>query len=156
MEEGGAGRPGRIADGIWCFSSGFNALRGALAARLGLNVTDYGALVAVVADPGMTVGRLTERTGLSSGATTAVLDRLERSRYIVRRRRADRRFILVQPTERAVAEVRAIQRCVADHLGELVGGYSESELAVLEDFVDRAGGAAGATAADLRRASSGR
>lgn len=50
----------------------------------------------------ITAGRLAELTGLSSGAMTAALDRLERAGYARRvRDPGDRRRVLVEPTDKA-------------------------------------------------------
>ena len=48
----------------------------------------------------MTAGRLASRLGLSTGATTRPIDRMERSGYVGRTRDAtDRRRVLVEHTE---------------------------------------------------------
>ncbi len=51
----------------------------ALAERLGMNVTDLRSLQLVLDEPGMTPGLMAERSGLTTGAVTGVLDRLERA-----------------------------------------------------------------------------
>ena len=57
----------------------------ALAEHLGLNPTDLRCLELVIADPGMTPSRLAELAGITSGAVTGVVDRLERAGYVTRR-----------------------------------------------------------------------
>ena len=59
----------------------------AAAERLGLNVTDLRCLAMAHAEPGMSASRLAELSGLTSGAITGVLDRLERAGLL--RREAD-------------------------------------------------------------------
>lgn len=68
------------------------------AGRQGLHFTDLQALIAVMhaerLDTPLTPGRLGETLGLSSGATTAVIDRLERDGHLRRTREsADRRVV---------------------------------------------------------------
>jgi DNA-binding MarR family transcriptional regulator len=48
----------------------------------------------------MTAGELAGRTGLSSGATTRLIDRMERAGYVRRRSdEHDRRCVIVEPVE---------------------------------------------------------
>ena len=97
----------------------------AAAERLGLNVTDLRCLAMAHAEPGMTASRLAELSGLTSGAITGVLDRLERANLVRREADpADRRRTLVRgvpgreqefrdtygPIETAIAVVRASAR----------------------------------------------
>jgi len=74
----------------------------AVADAVGLNLTDMGCLDFLGQLGPMTAGRLAELTGLSSGAMTAALDRLERSGYARRvRDESDRRRVLVELTAKA-------------------------------------------------------
>jgi DNA-binding MarR family transcriptional regulator len=56
----------------------------AVADSLGLNVTDLRCVGIAWAEPGLTPGRLAEITGLTTGAVTGVLDRLERAGWVTR------------------------------------------------------------------------
>ena len=74
----------------------------AVAARIGLNLTDMSCLDELDRAGPMPVGQLAARTGLSSGAMTAAIDRLERAGYVRRRRDPDdRRVVMIEPTEHA-------------------------------------------------------
>src|SRR6476619_1741717 len=69
----------------------------AAAQRLGLNVTDLRCLALAYAEPGMTASRLSDLSGLTSGAITGVLDRLERAAFVTREPDpTDRRRTLVR------------------------------------------------------------
>ncbi|MFD8596329.1 MarR family winged helix-turn-helix transcriptional regulator [Kitasatospora sp. NPDC059646] len=87
---------GRLLQGL---ASEMNLLGHDFAAAQGLHATDVQALLAVLraADPpGVTPGRLRAELGLTSGAVTAVLDRLERAGHVHRTRdAADRRQVHV-------------------------------------------------------------
>ena len=112
----------------------------AVADRLGLNLTDYKAL-GVLRDTGpITAGRLSEITGLTTGAVTGIVDRLERSGYV--RREADpgdRRRVIIQPVwppeqEDAVGRVFApLLRAVEKDLAP----YSDEQLGLILEFMDR-------------------
>jgi DNA-binding MarR family transcriptional regulator len=56
----------------------------AVAARLGINPTDLRCLGLIGHEPGLTPTRLAELTGLTTGAVTGVLDRLERAGFVRR------------------------------------------------------------------------
>lgn len=75
----------------------------AAASRLGLSRTDFRCLDVLSRGRSMTPGQLAQQTGLSTGATTAQLDRLERGGFIKRERDPhDRRRVFVQPTRRSI------------------------------------------------------
>jgi DNA-binding MarR family transcriptional regulator len=72
----------------------------------------------------MTPGQLAQETGLSTGATTALLDRLERGGFVWRKRDlSDRRRVLVQPTKRPIDEVWPIFEELVAGAAELMGQF---------------------------------
>lgn len=84
----------------------------------------------------MSAGELAAEARLTSGAITAVVDRLERAGYA--RRVADpddRRRVLVEPTEKAYA----ISAELMGRMGELgwpkASAYSDEQLELLVDFM---------------------
>ena len=84
----------------------------------------------------MTAGRLAKATGLTTGAITSVIDRLERAGYARRvRDETDRRRVLVELTPEVLERSRAFY---AEHqkLSErLYRRSSEEELRLLLQFV---------------------
>lgn len=108
----------------------------ALADRLGMNVTDLRCLELVIGEPGISAGRLAEQTGLTTGAVTGVLDRLERSGYVERTADpADRRRAVIQPTP-ASDEVRTALGRLDRTVSDLLGKYSVSEQQAIRAFLD--------------------
>ncbi len=76
----------------------------AVADALGVNRTDMRCIDAIERAGALTAGQLAEMTGLTSGAMTTALDRLERAGFVQRvRDSADRRRVLVTVTEKAHA-----------------------------------------------------
>src|SRR3954453_3147665 len=74
----------------------------AIAARLGMNVTDHKCADLLSRTGPITAGELARQTGLTTGAITGVIDRLEKAGFV---RRAedpnDRRRVIIEPlTER--------------------------------------------------------
>lgn len=88
----------RLMDGLRGYGERYNELSRRFAVWLGLHSTDADALLEIVTaeDRGtpLSPARLSERILLSSGATTALLNRLEGAGHIVRtREHADRRVV---------------------------------------------------------------
>jgi len=108
----------------------------AVADALGLNRTDMRCLDVLEREGSLTAGGLAQATGLTSGAMTTALDRLERAGYARRVRDAsDRRRVLVEVTPKARREGG---RFFGEHeaLSErLYQRYSEQQLELLLQFV---------------------
>lgn len=112
----------------------------AVAERLRLGLTDHKAFDFILRHGPVTAGQLAEITGLTTGAVTGVIDRLEKTGYVERvRDDADRRKVLVRP---ALTPARERQCCqLFDSLGKSVDkvstNYTEAELSVILDFMRR-------------------
>jgi DNA-binding MarR family transcriptional regulator len=104
---------------------------------VGLNLTDIGCLDFLGQQGPVTAGRLAELTGLSSGAMTTALDRLERAGYARRVRDAsDRRRVLVETTDK-VAELDSFYTEHASLGNQLYDEYTTEQLQLLLGFVKR-------------------
>ena len=111
---------------------------GVLASKLGLHQTDLECLFLITLGENVTPGRLATQTGLTSGAITGVVDRIERAGYIKRQRDPkDRRRLFLEPVFERIEEIRAINRRVNRPWLEELGRYSQAELDLLLDFADR-------------------
>jgi DNA-binding MarR family transcriptional regulator len=102
---------------------------------LGINRTDARCLDIIERLGGVTAGRLARESGLSTGAVTTVLDRLERSGLA---RRAsdpdDRRRVLVEMTPAARAANEELYRPLVEAATEQMLRYSEEELTLLREY----------------------
>ena len=106
--------------------------------RLGVNVTDMESLGLLFFKGLATPSELARHTGLSSGATTAMLDRLERGGLIERRPNPDdRRGTLIALLRSGVEKVGPLFASVRGAQDRLLSGYSAQELQVLSDFFER-------------------
>ncbi|MFI2435657.1 MarR family transcriptional regulator [Streptomyces sp. NPDC018693] len=122
----------------------------------GMHPTDVRALIALMdaarADEEMTAGRLGAVLGLNSAGTTALLDRLERAGHVRRvRGRRDRRQVVVELQERAVALGRAHFGPLIGRAVELLQGYDERERAAIRGFLEGVREAAGGPEAEAAR-----
>lgn len=113
--------------------------------HLGLNTTDHKCLDLVFqaqqaadGEP-MTPGQLARATGLTTGAVTGVLDRLERAGFIERHHDAeDRRRIIIHCTaDKVEGEVAPIFGWLQSSFERLCSEYSDEELRLLVDFARR-------------------
>jgi DNA-binding MarR family transcriptional regulator len=103
----------------------------------GINRTD-GRCVDVLQERGpMTAGELARACNLTSGAVTAVIDRLERA-GLVRRGHdpSDRRKVMVDITPEAEARAAALFAPLLDDVGRALAGYSDEQLEAVIDFLE--------------------
>jgi len=112
----------------------------AVAERMRLGLTDHKAFDFILRHGPVTAGQLAEITGLTTGAVTGVIDRLEKTGYVERvRDAADRRKVLVRPALNPARERQCCQ--LFDSLGRSVdkvaATYSDRELSVILDFMRR-------------------
>ncbi len=118
-------------------SAGFDE---ALAAQLGLNPTDLRCLELVIAEPGMTPGRLASLSGLTTGAVTGVVDRLEKGGFVQRRPDpADRRSVGVHPVEARTARVADLLSPLDAALAGALEKHPAGDRAAVTDFIAAAG-----------------
>lgn len=106
--------------------------------RLGLNVTDMECLALLFHKSLASPSELARHTGLSSGATTAMLDRLERSGLIQRRPNPDdRRGTLIVLNRAGTEKVGPWFASVRKAQEQLVSSYSDKELRLIAGFFER-------------------
>ena len=109
-----------------------------VAIRFGLTESDVEALELLIDTGAATAGRLSELTGLTSGAVTRVIDRLEQAGYVRRvPDPADRRRVVVEVVPERIAAFEATMDRVGDKGAVEIGHYSEAELAVINDFLTK-------------------
>jgi DNA-binding MarR family transcriptional regulator len=86
-----------------------------------------------------TAGRLAAHTGLTTGAMTAVIDRLERSGFARRVRNAeDRRCVLVEALPERLRQIELLYQPLAAAVARLNEDYGDRQLAVIVDYLSRA------------------
>lgn len=87
----------------------------------------------------VTAGRLAEVTGLTTGAVTGIIDRLEAAGMARRERdAADRRKVIIRPVPEGTAEMMALFAPMERAFAELARSYRPEELAAILDYLHRA------------------
>jgi DNA-binding MarR family transcriptional regulator len=111
----------------------------AVAATVGIHPTDLDCLSVIALEGGASPGRLADVSGLTSGAITGVIDRLERDGFVRRRPDpTDRRKVLVEPVPEAMPRVAAAFVPMLSASSELAARYDDDQLATIIDYVTRA------------------
>ncbi|MGW3471749.1 MarR family winged helix-turn-helix transcriptional regulator [Saccharopolyspora sp. NPDC000995] len=137
-----AARSARLLDSLRGFGANYTELTGRFAAWLGLHATDAAALAEILyaEDKGTPLSptRLSERLALTTGATTNLLNRLEKLGHIVRtREHADRRKVTLRSSPRIEKPAREFFGPFGDGLRALVAQYPPEQLDRFEDFLNR-------------------
>lgn len=112
----------------------------AVAERLGLNVTDWKCASVLRREGPCNPSRLADVTGMSTAATTQVIDRLERA-GIVRREPDphDRRKVVLHPiaNPQFATKLQEVFTGLGHSMTEVMAGYTLEELATILDFVEK-------------------
>jgi MarR family transcriptional regulator, organic hydroperoxide resistance regulator len=112
--------------------------RNAMDASKGFNATDMECLRLLFLKGIATPSELARHTGLTSGATTAMLDRLETPGLIERRPNPDdRRGTLIAPTRSGAEKIASWFISARKAQDELISSYSEKELEIISDVFER-------------------
>ncbi len=112
--------------------------RNAMGRKLGLNITESECLSLLRIKGISNPTELARYTGLTTGATTTMLDRLEKAGFITRKHNPnDRRRVLIEiNSEAAVTSVSLVSGVQKAHK-ELIASYSDTELEIIADFLTR-------------------
>ena len=114
-------------------------LNHAVAERLALHPTSWECLALLFEHGSMPAGRLAELTGLTTGAVTGLVDRLERRGYVSRRRDAhDRRRVIVELVPSALAEALPLFGPMLADMQEIHARYTEEQLAAMVECLQGA------------------
>jgi DNA-binding MarR family transcriptional regulator len=112
--------------------------RNAIGRRLSLNVTDSACLSLLSIKGISTPSELARYTGLTTGAATAMLDRLEKAGFIRRKPNTkDRRGVLIEINERYTEAAGPLVAGIQKAQTELIASYSDRELETIVDFLTR-------------------
>jgi DNA-binding MarR family transcriptional regulator len=112
----------------------------AVGERMGLSATEYKAADILRRFGPMTAGELAKRTGLTTGAVTGLVDRLERDGFVRREHdKNDRRRVIIKPiTKGKFEDVENLFGPLDKAFGKLIEDYNDHDAAVIADFVSKA------------------
>ena len=112
--------------------------RNAMGRKLGVNVTDSECLGYLTVNGVATPTEIARYTGLTTGSTTAMLDRLEKAGFIKRIPNPnDRRGIIIEINKNWTEKVAPLVAGVQKAQQELLTSYSAEELETIADYLTR-------------------
>lgn len=131
---------GRLMEELRNYGSIFNQFSRLFGRWLGLYSTDSEALLEIVygeeCGAPLSPARLASRIGLSSGATTSLLNRLEDAGHIVRSREsADRRVVTLRSSPQVHTRADEFFATLAGQLDSTMSHYAPEVLASFEDLL---------------------
>ncbi|MED4956629.1 MarR family transcriptional regulator [Paenibacillus macerans] len=104
--------------------------------KIGLNATDHKCLDYLLKAGPVTAGRLAELTGLTTGAVTSVIDRLEQAGFATRDKDPnDRRKVLVKAVSEKSELISSLFGSALKATKELVTRYNEQESRIILGFL---------------------
>ncbi|MGH3332858.1 MAG: MarR family winged helix-turn-helix transcriptional regulator [Nocardioidaceae bacterium] len=111
----------------------------AIAERLGLGPSDHKCLDLLLQHEHMTGSRLSAMTGLTTGAVTGVVNRLEQAGYVRRTPDpTDGRRQLLQPVPERIAEVGTLFDQHGPDLASMLADMDRDQISAVITFLDRA------------------
>ena len=117
-------------------------LHQAMAQTIGLNATDSRCLDLISSHPDgiVTAGRLSDLTGLTTGAITHTIDRLESRGFIERvRDTEDRRRVFVRVRREKLQPILPRYKALGTRYITLVEKYSDSDLKLILEYMENWG-----------------
>ena len=122
-----------------------------VAERFGLHTTDLECLDLIYLRGQASAGELAQATGLTSGAVTALIDRLAKAGYVTRvADPSDRRRVQVRIRRKATEPIKAVYEPMQARMFKLWSSYKAEELELIIDFLSRSTDLAVACANELR------
>ena len=107
---------------------------------LGLHITDHKCLDLIHRFGAMPAGRLGELTGLTTGAVTGIIDRLEEAGYARRTNDPkDRRRTIVEPirNEKLERKMEMIFMPLHERMNKVLSSYVDNELVFLLEVITK-------------------
>lgn len=130
----------RVRDLLRIFAVGYNETVRHLGVAMDLPGSDAAGLTeiagAMASGSLMTPARLARHVGLTSGATNALINRLERRGLVERSREsADRRVVTLRPTAVAAARAGAFAASAGGELEVLMNRLEPAKATIIADFL---------------------
>jgi len=115
-------------------------LHQAIAETVGLNATDTKCIGLIDSHPdgSVTAGRLSDLTGLTTGAITHILDRLEKRGFVERiRDENDRRKVFVRVRPENLRPLAPKYDSLGKAFTDLAQQYSDAEIELISEYMEK-------------------
>jgi DNA-binding MarR family transcriptional regulator len=128
-----------IGGAVQSFQDATDAFDFKAAKAMGLNQTDLKCLTVIFARGPVAASEIAEASGLSRGAATTALDRIEKAGLAKRQRSTeDRRGVLLNKTPKAMKLAETIWGPNRDQGAEMLSRYLANELIAILRFLEEA------------------
>lgn len=128
----------RLTDALRQASAQSLLISQSIAAKARMNTTDLECLDILQMQGQASAGELARSTGLTTGAVTALLDRLEKAGFIKRLPDpADRRRVLAAPHLEKMRELFQMYAPLQEKMEALYGEYDEEQLQLIIGFMEK-------------------
>jgi DNA-binding MarR family transcriptional regulator len=109
----------------------------AIARKAGLSETDHKYLGFLIERGAMTAGEFANLTGLTTGAVTGLIDRLEKKKLVKRQFAPDdRRKVIIEPNrEKIMALFVPLYKEFRAKIEKLIASFSDKEIKIIESFL---------------------
>lgn len=109
----------------------------AISRKAGLSGTDHKYLGLLIQNGPMTAGELAQRTGLTGGAITGLIDRLEKKKLAKRAfDKEDRRKVFIVPNEANTMKLLTpLFKELQQKTAKLLASYSDTELEIIKKYM---------------------
>lgn len=127
--------------GFSAMSTAAIMLHETVARELGLNATDHKCMGLLCQHGRLSAGALAEMTGLTTGAVTGIITRLEQAGYVRRAPNpADARSVIVEPINAAsfLQVIGKLLEPLRTRMNQLVGRYTKKDLNLILRFMTEA------------------
>ncbi len=120
------------------FSTQVYLFKQQVAERLGLHPTDFQCINILDQHGPLTAGMLAKQLGLTTGATTTLIDRLEEAGYARRLPdQADKRKVQVTLSGPGLTKMRGIFKPIEQQMDAVWQAFSDAELATIAAYLER-------------------
>ncbi len=129
--------PGQIGERIRRFATALILFHHAIAERIGVGPTDLQCLDLLRERGSMTGSELAAVTGLTTGAITGVVARLERARFLRRQKdRHDGRKQILSPLQKPKHTLHAVFEPIREEMGMRFANLDRRERALIVKFLE--------------------
>jgi DNA-binding MarR family transcriptional regulator len=130
--------PEAVAAELRALDRSLDLLDEGVAISFGITRSDLRAMELVSADGRLTAGQLARGLGVTTGAVTGLIDRMERIGYFQRQDDpSDRRKVFVVLTSKAKARERRAFERLGRETERMLSSYRDEDLALIGDFLRR-------------------
>jgi DNA-binding MarR family transcriptional regulator len=130
----------KIVAALWNLTAKDYLLDRTAADILSLSQSDAQALAALIYMGPLPAGKIAILLRITSGSSTALIDRLEKAGFAHRLDdKKDRRRVIVEATESGKAATEKIFKVLTERVAKLLGNYNASEIKLIEDFLTGTG-----------------